>query len=310
MEPEQLVSDFRAELPWHLRCSQKTAQVSADNVRLFLAAQSEPFPSCLDYPHVLAWLQHLRDTPPRHRAKERREASTVNNHLKSLKRFAKWAVARGFLEHDPIAHVKGLTEQDRVIMAPTPEVVGSVLKAASDHGESEETKARNYAIVCALIDIGPRAKELVSMDVLDVIDAGGKVREWCVIHGKGGRDRVVAINPLLRDGLERYLPLRRASQGERGLWISTRGRRMTYEALRSLMQRICEKTDASVNLHDFRRYALTQMWVGGIDQVDGMALSGHSTQAIYMRYIRGAIQQRALAKHREHSPLAEVLAGD
>lgn len=306
MEHDQLVAEFRAELPWHLRCSEKTAEFSAYHVRQFLSNQARPFPECFDYPRVFAWLQHLAATPPRRRDKKRREASTVNGHLKSLKRFARWAVARGYLALNPIEHLKGLREADRIIVAPTPEVVGRMLAASIDHGSTDEIRARDHAIISALIDVGPRANELAAMDVSDVLDDDGKIREWCILHGKGNKDRAVAINPLLRGALKEYLPQRRAKYGENALWVTRQGERVSYTALRGIVRRICLKANVTVALHDFRRFALTQMWLDGIDQLDGMLLSGHTDAEVYMRYIRGGRTQRALEKHRLHSPLAAL----
>lgn len=309
LDVDQLVGQFRLELPWHLRCSAKVAQISADHVRLYLNGQSDPFPACLDYAHVMAWLQHLMSTPPRRRNKARREASTVNGHLKSLKRLSKWAVARGFIERDEIGHLKGLPEADRVILAPEVEEVVKILQVAASHGSNAEIKARNHAIICALVDIGPRANEMVTMDVEDVSDELGNVRDYATIHGKGHKDRLVALNPLVKCGIEAYLRLRRPQGNEHALWLTESGQRMGYVAFRGIVQRITEKAGVKVALHDFRRFALSQMWAQGIDQINGMILSGHTNPHIYMRYIRGAMQRRALQEHGTHSPLAEALAG-
>lgn len=305
-DAETLVAEFRAELPWHLQCSEKVAEVSAYTVRKFLREQKQPFPECFTYESAMAWLQRLAATPPRHRNKQAREASTVNNHLKALKRLAKWAIARDFITENPVAKIKGLREADRMIFAPDPDTVRHLLRIAIGHGSNQETKARNFAMLALLIDVGPRAGEIGAMNVNDVLDSRGNIRDVVTLHGKGNRDRVVAINPMLREALAEYLPLRRPIKGEPALWVTDAGTRMTYPAFRGVVQRICEKAGVKVALHDFRRFALTQMFAQDISQISGMAISGHRRADVYLRYIRGAIQERAVREHRQFSPLDAV----
>lgn len=309
MDIETLVDEFRTELPWQLSCSSTVAKSSAYSVRLFLRNQTVPFPECVTYQRIVAWLDHLAATPPRHRNKPKREASTVNGHLKALKRFTRWCVSRNHIETDPIAGLKGLPEQDRVIMAPKVETVATLLSVAKGFGSTPEMQARNFALICTLIDNGPRVGELVQMNVQDVIDESGNLRKHCVIHGKGGKDRLMAMQPLVRTALEAYLPVRRARPDEHALWVTETGDRMVYSAFRNTLRRLCKKAGVSVNLHDFRRFAITNMWLDGIDQVSGMTLSGHTDVDVYMRYLRGGIAERALDKHEDHSPLEKVLSG-
>lgn len=310
LEFDPLIAEFRRELPWHLRCSDKVAEQSAYDMQMFIRHQSEPFPGCFTYQHVMVWLLHLRSTPPYRRNAPRRAVSTINNHLKSLKRFSKWAVARGYLESNPISHLRGLPEQEVAVFPPSVEDVAAMLAAAEEHGATEELRVRNYAIMCVLVDNGPRADELVRMDLLDVVDLHGELRPHTVIHGKGSRDRLMRLSPLVKRALERYLPLRRPLGDERALWVTEQGARMEYVALRGVVKRIAGKADVKVSLHDFRRFALGQMWLSGIDQVSGMTLSGHRKVEVYMRYLRGTVALRALEQHEKHSPLEKVLAGD
>lgn len=303
---ETLIAEFKRELPWHMTCSPKVAQDSAYLVRHFLNNQKEPFPACLTYPVVVRWLDHLANTPPHHRPKQKRAASTVNQHLKSLKRFSKWAVARNFIDKDPIAHLKGLKEQDRMILSPEREQVVKLLRTAVTHGQTPEIIARNYALLCLMIDVGPRASEVLKMDYDDVVDEDGKVRDAVVLHGKGARDRIVAFNPPVIFAIDKYLPLRRPKQEEMAFWLTDDGDRMTYHGLRSLLQRMTKKAGIRASSHDFRRYALTQMWMSEMDQVSAMAISGHKTTSAFLRYIRSGIMQRAVIEHRLRSPLGAL----
>ena len=317
MLADTLVSEFRDEISFYTRCSPKVAQQSAHHVALFLRRQEEDFPHSFTYPHVMAWLRYLANTPPRRRSKAKREPSTVNGHLKSLKRFARWAVTRGYLESNPVESIRGLTENDRIILAPDAETVARVLAVASTHGDSDELRARNRALVCAMVDIGPRAGELVKMDAGDlypdiftldrVAVSKGEVPAHVILHRKRNKDGMAAVNTLVLLALMDYLPLRRARTGVNALWVTETGERMTYEAIRGVLSRICRNAGVWVGTHDLRRFCHTVLHANGIDQVSGMQLGGWSKPETYLKYIRGSVWTRALNEHRNRSALATLV---
>lgn len=286
---------------------------------MFLHSQEQPFPKCLTYNNVLAWLDHLASTPLPGRPGKRREASTLNSHLKSLKRLARWGVARGHLKKNPIEKLHGKTESDRVILAPELKDVRNILAAAEEQGRTPQVAARNAALLSMLIDFGPRASELVRMDVSDLwlppekivaLDrkdvADGKVPGYVVVHGKRSQDRLDAITPKMMLALMDYLPLRRPAPGESALWVTDEGRRMRYAGLRSMLERACRRAGAHIALHDLRRYSATEAWRLGLNVVSAMKIYGHRRETTFMRYIRGAIVERALEDQRKYSPLELV----
>lgn len=302
-----MVDEFRRELPFYLRCSPLTAEKSAHHVAAFLRSQTLPFPECLTREAVMGYLSHLRATPPRRRDKEVREASTVNGHLKSLKRFAKWAVARDFMAEDPIEKIKKLKERDQVLMAPELDAMIALFQAAA--ASKSEFAARNYAMLAVLADTAIRSDELLSMDVSDVVTMNGDVRDHSIVHGKGDRDRMVALTPEIQMVIRRYLPERLALAGERALWVSEKRERMTYVALNRMLTKLCRVADIPpITLHGLRRFALTEMWRDGISETSAMLISGHRDTRVYHRYIRGAMIQRAMDDQRTHSPIRKVHA--
>lgn len=307
---EKLIEEYRRELPFYLRCSQVTVEKSCYQIARYFRDQSGPFPENFTRQRIVSYLSDLTATPPEQRSSAkgnaRRQASSINDILKGIRRFARWAVARDYLPNDPTAGVRMLREQDTVIPAPDPDTVSRLLDAVRQQGATEETKARNHAIMLTLADIGMRAAELLALDVDDVCK-DGKVQDRAIIHGKGGKDRLVPVNQPVRDGIARYLQLRRAAPGETALFVNLfEGQRMTYPALRNMVQRACADAGVKVNLHDFRRFAITQRWLGGISQIDGMLLSGHAAAHVYTRYIQAGMQDRAIDEGRKLSPLARM----
>ena len=309
-----IVEEFQRELPFYLRCTPVTAEKSAYQAARFLRHYSAPFPACFTRDNVVAYLSTMASTPPDKRKKAQREASTVNDVLKGLRRFARWAVAREHIEEDPTCGIKFLKVRDRVILAPEPVDVRKVLQFAREYGESPELAARNYAMFSLLADTGIRAEELLQLNLCDLFSRGRFARKLR-IRGKGDgtsgkRDRFVPFTPRARSIMRPYLRLRRPLRGEEGLFVDYLGRRMTYPGLRNVLKRICDQTGEKIALHDFRRYAHTQYWLKGISLVDGMALSGHEATRDYKLYIRAAVMTRAVREGTKRSPLAEVLAGD
>jgi integrase len=128
-----------------------------------------------------------------------------------------------------------------------------------------------------------------------------------MIKGKGGKHRLVSLNPTARDAVRAYMKVRRAVSGEHALFISHAGRRLSYPALRNTFQKVSRVVGVKVNPHDLRRFAHTHLWMSDISQIDGMLISGHSDPQVYQRYVRAAMQLRALREHRARSPLDALL---
>lgn len=311
MDVESLVAEFRRELPFYLRCSEVTARKSAYQVAKYFRQNPGQFPETFTRERIVEYLREMASTPPLQnspgKGKTRREPSTVNDILKSLRRFARWCVAREFLATDPTEKLRGLAETDRVILAPEVATVVKLIRAAADHGETPEIKARNQALVYFLSDTGVRAAEALSVDLRDVWN-GRQVVDTFVVHGKGAKDRLAPIRPELQEVVARYLRLRRAARGETALWVDVTGYRMSYVALRNMVRELCKAQGERVNLHDFRRFYHTELWKSGINLVDGMALSGHVLEKDYRLYIRRAIQERAVEEARKYDPLQALVS--
>lgn len=306
MESESLVAEFRQELPFYLRCSEVTADKSAFQMRAYFKGNPGSFPDNFTRQTVIAWLRLKATTPPYRRPKARREPSTINDILKSLRRFSRWCVARGYLESDVTDGIRGLVERDRVIFAPDDADMLKLVLASRDHGESEELKRRNHALCMFMTDAGPRSAEVLAMDLLDVYD-GKNVRPSVKLKGKGGKERLVGLIDEVRDALCRYMELRRPSPNETALWLDHYGERMSYTALRNMVRALTGEIGLKIALHDFRRYSHTSLWIKGIDQIDGMTLSGHSDHRVYQRYIQAGMQKRAVEQQVKLSPLKGLL---
>jgi integrase len=299
---DSLITEFRRELPFQ-GYAPTTAHVSGYHVQAFLRAQPEPFPACFTYQAVIAYLSELRSTPPRLRQKAQREASTVNNVMKSLKRFGDWAASRDLLPANPIASLRGLPESNRVFLAPPLETMATILAAAAEHGETEELQARNHALLSLLADVGMRAAEALGIDMADVDLEDNRLT---LRKTKEDVERWAALNPPVVRSLRRYLALRRAMPGEHALFVDAHGRRMSYIALRNMLGKLRRKLELTLTPHDFRRFALTDMWGSGMDEMDVRAISGHTSARNLMPYIRAAVYKRAVKSHRRHSPLAAL----
>ena len=301
MPAHPLIAAFRRELPLTLRCADWTAEKSAYHVVAFARRQSAPLPDCLTREAVIEHVSWLASTPPRHRDGERRAASTVNEHLKGLKRFTRWAVGRGLMPSNPIADLKGLRNVRTVRLAPEPEVVRAILDAAKEHGPTAELQARNHALLAMLADIGMRASEALGIDVADL----DFEREQLTLRkAKGSKERVVALNPDVIAALNEYLPLRRAAPDERALFVTVRGNRMRYPALRNMLLDIRKRLNINVTLHDHRRFVLSGMYGKGMGELALQGISGHENLADLRPYIVAAMAKRAVREHREYSMLA------
>jgi len=156
---------------------------------------------------------------------------------------------------------------------------------------------RDKAIMLTLLDTGVRASELLSMN-LDDMDVTGAI---LIRKGKGGKPRTVYIGRKSRQAVRSYLKYR--DDDSPALWVSNRGIRLKYKALRAIIQR--RASEAGINpptLHSFRRYFALTMLRRGEDVFTIQKLMGHADLQVLRRYLKQTNQDTYIS-HRRAGPV-------
>jgi len=165
--------------------------------------------------------------------------------------------------------------------------------------QSNYAGARDKAMMLGLLDTGARAKEFLNINLEDVDMATGAVM---IRQGKGRKPRMVFLGRKTIRAIRGYLRYRHDNYA--ALWVSIRGERMTYAALRCLLRRRAEKIrmKSIPTPHDFRRAFALVMLRNGVDIFALQKLMGHSDLQILRRYLAQTDQDIHTA-HMRGSPV-------
>lgn len=203
--------------------------------------------------------------------------ATVNRHLATLRAFASWAVVKGYLDEPPTADVSGA-------QAPAwdPRWLDRKDERALVRAVERYGNPRDIAIVVTLLQTGLRVGELVALE-LDDVELSPRKGAVIVRSGKRGRHREVPLNASARRVLERYLPVRPASQSER-LFLGQRGA-IGPEAVQRIVRKYARLAQLEdVTPHTLRHTFAKRVLEAGTPDVTVTRLLGHTsveTTAIY-----------------------------
>ncbi len=141
---------------------------------------------------------------------------------------------------------------------------------------------RDRAIFLVLLETGARAQELCDLNQEDVNLETGTAR---VRYGKGGKTRTIFLGKRSRKAVITYL--RRRADRDPSLFLTRSGERLTYEAVREMIDRRARIAGLSnkPSAHDFRRAFALNMLRNGADIFALQKALGHSDLQIMRRYL-------------------------
>jgi integrase/recombinase XerD len=229
--------------------------------------------------HVTAYLASLRegdaDHPPLAAASAARAVSAV----RGLHRFA---------------HREGLTDADvsRAVAPPPPakrlpkalEVAQVERLLAAAGGEPGARGLRDRALLEFLYGTGARISEAVGASVDDVDIADGTA----VLHGKGGRTRLVPVGGYAVDAVRSWVTsgrpeLARHGRGGPALFLNARGGRLSRQGAWAILRTAAEHAGLAVtgprgvSPHTLRHSYATHLLDGGADIRVVQELLGHAS---------------------------------
>ncbi|KOX16240.1 hypothetical protein ADK67_40315 [Saccharothrix sp. NRRL B-16348] len=156
---------------------------------------------------------------------------------------------------------------------------------------------RDTAIIRLLLDTGCRRAELVGIDVSDV----DLRHQEILVHGKGGRSRIVPFGGKTALALRKYLRVRatRPAADAPPLFISVRPKvngswRLTGGAVGEMLTRRCIQAGLNhLHPHQLRHTWAHDLLANGAGESDVERLAGWSTPTMVRRYGNSVADQRA-----------------
>jgi integrase/recombinase XerD len=232
--------------------------------------------------HVAALRTGDQDHPALSAASAARAASAV----RGLHRFA---VREGLVGHDPARDVKPPSLPRRLPKALDVEEIERLLHAAggagADHAAGDGPLAlRDRALLEFLYGTGARISEAVGC-VIDDLDA---TERTVLLHGKGGRTRLVPIGGYALAALDVYLVRGRptlvaAGRGSHAVFLNARGGPLSRQSAWTTLRRAAERAGLpadgphGVSPHTLRHSYATHLLDGGADIRVVQELLGHAS---------------------------------
>jgi integrase/recombinase XerC len=161
----------------------------------------------------------------------------------------------------------------------------------------ERAGARDRALVGVMLFTGMRISEAVALD-LDDVRISARKGEVVIRSGKGGAGRSVPLNAVVRAMLSEWLKERKAPAGERAVFVTRRGGRLSARSADDAVRKVAADAPLEISAHVFRHTCLTNLVRGGEDLVMVAELAGHRRLDTTRRYSLPSQADRQAAMER------------
>ncbi|MEZ5648523.1 MAG: tyrosine-type recombinase/integrase [Alphaproteobacteria bacterium] len=182
---------------------------------------------------------------------------------------------------------------------PKPLTAFDAFKVIEEVGHGHEAawiKLRNIAVLTLLYGCGLRISEALQLNRKDVVRS-----DSLMIHGKGGKDRLVPVLPAVTKAIEAYLAIcpygeRPDKPGGGPLFYGERGKRLAAGIVQREMRslRITLGLPETATPHALRHSFATHLLSAGGDLRTIQELLGHASLSTTQRYT--AVDAEALIK--------------
>ncbi len=206
-------------------------------------------------------------------------ASSAARALVAVRGLHQFAAAEGLTGSDVAHGVKPPAPARRLPKALPYEDISRLLAAAGGAGEGPRD-LRDRALLELLYSTGARISEVVGLDIDDINTSDRSV----VLHGKGGKQRMVPIGRPALAALEAYLVRGRPALSARGrgnpaLFLNARGGRLSRQSAWQVLQDAADRAGigAAVSPHTLRHSFATHLLDGGADVRVVQELLGHAS---------------------------------
>ena len=231
------------------------------------------------------------------------QPASLRRYLSSLRGLFRYALARGVIEHNPAAGVrgpKGKRVLPKVLMA---EDLGNAL----DQAPEDELQARDHAMVELLYSAGLRLAELHGLDA-----PPGAFPDELRVLGKGRKERIVPVGSKARAALDAWLVERRAlaADGEAALFVNRSGKRLSQRSIQLRLSAWATAAGLPAHLHPhkLRHSFATHLLESSGDLRAVQELLGHASLSTTQIYTHVA-GERLREVMESHHPLAKKRTG-
>jgi site-specific recombinase XerD len=278
------LSSFKLAMQTNNR-SAGTIRIYVHGITLCLEWCERTGADCLDRATARAWIGDMLDNG--------NAPATARQRLQAIKSYAKWLLAEGEIDANPLEGLQPPKLHTKVTTALSDDQVSAMIAACKG---STLADRRDEALVRFMAETGTRATETVTLMAEDV----DLVARTAIIRkGKGGDGRVVPFSTQCAAAIDRYMRLRRRLRVpmDGPLWIGVGGKSFGYYGLRKTLQRRAEAAGVGrFYLHLMRHTAATRWLRQGGSEGGLMAVAGWKDRTMLDRYTRASATERAISE--------------
>ena len=280
---ERAVADWLAHLRHERGHADKTLEAYARDVRQFLSFIAQQ----LGHPPCLADLANLDIKTFRGFLASRRRTGAVSRSLaralSALRQLFRWLEAKGIVENRAILQ---LTMPKVPHSVPKPLTVGKAAEVVDAGAEAELdwVCARDVAVLLLLYGCGLRIAEALSLTPRDAPTAD---RDVLRITGKGDKERLVPVLPVVCEAVARYRALCPYTlEPDEPLFRGAKGGPLSPRIIQLAMQRLRAALDlpATATPHALRHSFATHLLSAGGDLRQIQELLGHASLSTTQAY--------------------------
>jgi integrase/recombinase XerD len=205
-------------------------------------------------------------------------ATSAARTVVAVRGFHRFAVRDGLARTDPAAGVKPPAATKRLPKALPLADVEAILEAAGAPGTT--LALRDRALLEVLYGTGARISEAVGLDVDDLDPVDGTA----LLHGKGGKERLVPVGSFARRAVDDYLVRGRpelvaVGSGTPALFLNARGGRLSRQSAWAVLAKAADRAGVTrdVSPHTLRHSFATHLIDGGADVRVVQELLGHAS---------------------------------
>ena len=283
-----LINDWQLWLAKERGYSAHTVESYARDLSFFFCFWQEylgslPDISALQSIDVRTFRAFLSRQNQRHLSK-----SSLARELSSLKSFFHWLNRNHLIDNTAITIISSPKKDKILPKALDVDQTLNLLDAAADFTKDKWQGLRDVAILTILYGCGLRISEALSLNIGDI-----NHNDFLKIRGKGNKERLVPILPIVKDKIAAYLEACPYNQqpGD-ALFLGARGERISPR----IVQRTLEKIRSYLGLpdtltpHALRHSFATHLLAQGTDLRSIQELLGHASLSTTQRYTNVEIE--------------------
>lgn len=233
-----------------------------------------------------------------HNANSDIKASSRARSVAGIRNFFRWLDRSGKL-HNPAVEQLKLPKSERRLPRPVSETEAEEIVTLSKNISTENwIGLRDKALFTLLYGAGLRISEALAITGADLSQ-----KNRITVTGKGNKQRVVPVLPIVAEALEKYLAAcPYAFETKNPIFIGARGEKLNPAVAQRHLRQLRKQLNLPDNVtpHALRHSFATHMLAAGADLRSLQELLGHSSLSTTQLYTKVDAQQLAKTYHATH----------